>query len=89
MSIACFQTRDVDLAAKVIHLKREARKMEQRMRESHIARLVKGSPESINTSSIHLDVLGEYRRIAGLMSNHVYTLLKDSDPYNMLTRGNG
>jgi phosphate:Na+ symporter len=86
MSIACFQTRDADLAAKVIYLKRDARKMEQRMRESHIARLVKGSAESINTSSIHLDVLGEYRRIAGLMSNHVYTLLKDADPYNISPR---
>jgi phosphate:Na+ symporter len=86
MSIACFQTQDVDLASKVIYLKREARKMEQRMRESHIARLVKGTAESINTSSIHLDVLGEYRRIGGLMSNHVYTLLKDADPYNLLPR---
>ncbi len=86
LSIACFQTRDIDLAAKVIYLKRDARKMEQRMRESHITRLVKGSQESINTSSIHLDLLGEYRRIVGLMSNHVYSLLKDSDPYNLLPR---
>lgn len=86
MSIACFQTRDKDLAAKVIYFKRDARKMEQKMRESHINRLVKGSQESINTSSIHLDLLGEYRRIVGLMSNHVYSLLKDSDPYNLLPR---
>jgi phosphate:Na+ symporter len=86
MSIACYQTRDKDLAAKVIYFKRDARKMEQRMRESHIARLVKGSQESINTSSIHLDLLGEYRRIVGLMSNHVYSLLKDTDPYNLLPR---
>ncbi len=86
MSIACFQTRDKDLAAKVIYLKRDARKMEQKMREAHISRLVKGSQESINTSSIHLDLLGEYRRIVGLMSNHVYSLLKDSDPYNLLPR---
>jgi phosphate:Na+ symporter len=70
----------------VIYLKRDARKMEQKMREAHISRLVKGSQESINTSSIHLDLLGEYRRIVGLMSNHVYSLLKDSDPYNLLPR---
>lgn len=86
MSVACFQTRDKDLAAKVIYFKRDARKMEQKMRESHINRLVKGTQESINTSSIHLDLLGEYRRIVGLMSNHVYSLLKDSDPYNLLPR---
>jgi phosphate:Na+ symporter len=86
MSVACFQTRDRDLAAKVIYLKRNVRKMEQRMREAHIGRMVEGSLESINTSSIHLDLLSEYRRIVGLMSNHVYPLLKDSDPYNILPR---
>lgn len=86
MSIACFQTQDKDLAAKVIFHKRNVRRLEQKMRESHISRLVKGTPESIVTSSIHLDVLGEYRRIVGLMANHVYSLLKDSDPYGLLPR---
>ena len=86
MSIACFETQDKDLAAKVIFHKRNIRRLEQKMRESHMSRLVKGTPESIMTSSIHLDVLGEYRRIVGLMSNHVYGLLKDSDPYGLLPR---
>jgi len=86
MSVACFQTQDKDLAAKVIFHKRNIRKLEQKMRESHVTRLVKGTPESIITSSIHLDVLGEYRRIVGLMSNHVYGLMKDSDPYGLLPR---
>ena len=86
MAIACFQTQDKDLAAKVIFHKRNIRRLEQKMRESHMTRLVKGTPESIQTSSIHLDVLGEYRRIVGLMSNHVYTLLKNSDPYGILPR---
>lgn len=86
MSVACFQTRDKDLAAKVVFHKRNVRRLEQKMRESHMSRLVKGTPESILTSSIHLDVLGEYRRIVGLLSNHVYSLLKDSDPYGILPR---
>lgn len=86
MSIACYQTQDKDLAAKVVFHKRNIRRLEQKMRESHMTRLVKGTPESIRTSSIHLDVLGEYRRIVGLLSNHVYTLLKDTDPYGLLPR---
>lgn len=86
MSIACFQTQDKDLAAKIIFHKRNIRRLEGKMRESHVTRLVKGTPESIVTSSIHLDVLGEYRRIVGLLSNHVYSLLKDSDPYGLLPR---
>lgn len=81
MSVACFQTKDNELAAKVIQLKREIRKMEHEMREAHMARMVKGSAESINSSTIHLDVLSEYRRIVGLMSNHAYPLSKDIDSY--------
>ncbi len=86
MAIACYQTQDKDLAAKVIFHKRNIRKLEQKMRENHVTRLVKGTPESIRTSSIHLDVLGEYRRIVGLLSNHVYGLLKNADPYGILPR---
>jgi phosphate:Na+ symporter len=87
MSVVCFQKQDADLAAKIVFHKRNIRKLEKRMRESHMSRLVKGTPESVNTSSIHLDVLGEYRRIVGLMSNHVYSLLKDTDRYNIMPRG--
>lgn len=86
MAIACYQTQDKDLAAKVVFHKRNVRKLEHKMRESHMSRLVRGTPESVITSSIHLDVLGEYRRIVGLLSNHVYSLLKDSDPYGILPR---
>lgn len=86
LSMSCFQRNDRDLAAKVIFHKRNVRKLEKRMRESHISRLVKGRPESINTSSIHFDVLGEYRRLVGLLSNHVYSVLKQDDPYNLLPR---
>ncbi|MCC7405591.1 MAG: Na/Pi cotransporter family protein [Bdellovibrionales bacterium] len=86
MSVSCFQISDVELASKVIFHKREVRKLEKRLRESHIERLVKGRSDTISTSSIHLDVLSDYRRVVGLMSNHVYGLLKESDPYNILPR---
>ncbi len=86
LSISCFQRQDKDLAAKVVFHKRSIRKLEKRMRESHIERLVQRRQESINTSSIHLDVLGEYRRIVGLLSNHAYGYLKDTDKYNLLPR---
>ncbi|MBT4760981.1 MAG: Na/Pi cotransporter family protein [Bdellovibrionaceae bacterium] len=76
MSLSCFQLQDKDLAAKILKTKRKVRKLEKHMKESHIERIVKGQKNSINTSSIHLDVLGEYRRIVGLMSNHIYHILK-------------
>lgn len=86
LSLSCFQTGDAEVAAKVIFHKRNIRKLEKRMREAHIQRIAEGLRDSITTSSIHMDVLGEYRRIAGLASNHAYPLVKDSDPYNLLPR---
>lgn len=86
LSISCFQVGEMELASKVVFHKREVRKIERKLRESHIERLVKGRAETINTSSIHLDVLSEYRRVVGLLSNHVYGLLKEGDPYNILPR---
>lgn len=79
LSLSCFQRQDHDLARKILVQKRNVRRLEKRFRESHMTRLVKGRPETIRTSSIHLDVLGEYRRIVTLMSGHVYSLVKDGD----------
>ena len=64
-----------------IQLKRDLAKLEIIYRENHISRLNQGLRESINTSSIHLDLLSEYRRIASLLCNHAYatTKIKASD----------
>lgn len=59
-----------------IQLKRELAKTEIQYRENHIYRLNQGLRESINTSSIHLDLLSEYRRIASLLCNHAYATTK-------------
>jgi len=86
LSVSCFQLQSKDLAAKVVFKKRVIRKMEKTMREAHISRLVEGRKETINTSSIHLDVLSDYRRVVGLLANHVYVFLRDSDKYNIVPR---
>lgn len=59
-----------------IQLKRDLAKLEITFRENHISRLNRGLRETINTSSIHLDLLSEYRRIASLLCNHAYTTTK-------------
>lgn len=86
LSVSCFQMQSKDLAAKVVFKKRVIRKMEKTMREAHISRLVEGRKESINTSSIHLDALSDFRRVVGLLANHVYVFLRDSDKYNVFPR---
>jgi phosphate:Na+ symporter len=74
LAVSSFQIESKDLAEKVVHKKREIREMEKQMRELHIARLVQGRKESINTSAIHLDVLSDFRRVIGLMANHMYSI---------------
>jgi phosphate:Na+ symporter len=61
-----------EMCSQAIQLKRDLAKLEITLRENHIGRLNKGMRESINTSSIHLDLLSEYRRIAGLICSHAY-----------------
>ena len=89
MSMTCYQLKDEQLASKVIYHKRALRKKERLYRERHMERLVGAKTKTINTSSIHLDVLSDYRRIVGLMANHVYIHLKDNDKYNIYPRGEG
>jgi phosphate:Na+ symporter len=74
LSLTCFHLQDKDLANRVIMKKRDLRKLEKHFKETHIERLKKGLKESINTSSIHMDLLGDFRRITGLLVNHAYSL---------------
>lgn len=70
MAINSYNNRE--MCEETITLKRELAKMEISLREHHIERLNRGMRESINTSSIHLDLLSEYKRIAGLLCSHAY-----------------
>lgn len=73
-AINSYQTKE--LCEEAIRMKRELAKEEIQLRENHIMRLNRGLTTSINTSSIHLDLLSEYRRIASLLVNHAYKTSK-------------
>lgn len=73
-AINSYQERE--LCPTAIQMKRDLAKTEIIMRENHISRLNQGVSMSINTSSIHLDLLSEYRRIASLLCNHAYSTAK-------------
>jgi phosphate:Na+ symporter len=71
-SLAINAYQNKELCNEAISLKRDLAKTEIMLRENHIGRLHRGLNTSINTSSIHLDLLSEYRRIASLLCNHAY-----------------
>jgi phosphate:Na+ symporter len=71
-----FATRDVALARRLFAEKVAMRAAESRAADSHFARLRAGRPESIETSSIHLDVIRDLKRIHGHIVSVAYPILE-------------
>lgn len=75
LAIAAFAAQDRSLAEKVIRHKSNINLVEREYRQTHIARLHAGLRESIDTSSIHLDVLANLKRVNSLATNIAYAVL--------------
>ena len=75
LAIAAFAAQDRSLAEKVIRHKANINVIEREYRQTHIGRLHEGLRESIDTSSIHLDVLANLKRINSLATNIAYVVL--------------
>jgi phosphate:Na+ symporter len=76
LAMSAFTTRDAALAERVFNNKRRIREAEKEFYSKHIARLESGLSESYETSSIHLDVLTNLKRINTHITNIVYPLRK-------------
>lgn len=76
LGIAAFAGSNADLAQKLINHKAKISEMERDLRQAHITRLHKGLKESIDTSSIHLDVLANLKRINSLITNIAYPIVE-------------
>jgi phosphate:Na+ symporter len=66
----------VELARRLLDRKIRLAQMERDMREAHIRRLHRGLRESIGTSSIHLDVLTNLKRINSYIISIAYPILE-------------
>lgn len=71
LTINAYQNKE--MCKDAVQMKRAFTKLEMTLREHHVERLNKGIRETINTSSIHMDLLSEYRRIGSLLTNHAYS----------------
>lgn len=58
-----FVTRDFNLARQMMEVKVEVRRMEKQSAERHLERLRDGRTDSLQTSSLHLDMLRDLKRI--------------------------
>jgi phosphate:Na+ symporter len=78
LAIAAFAAQDRSLADKAIRHKANINVIEREYRQTHIGRLHEGLKESIDTSSIHLDVLANLKRVNSLATNIAYAVLGES-----------
>jgi phosphate:Na+ symporter len=63
LAMNVFMTGDITLARQLFAEKRAFRELERQAAESHLDRLRSGRIESIQTSSLHLDILRDLKRI--------------------------
>ena len=71
-----FMTGDVEAARKLLREKADMRKAELDAADRHFGRLREGRPESLETTSLHLDVLSDLKRIHSHICSVAYPVLE-------------
>ncbi|MEM9059284.1 MAG: Na/Pi cotransporter family protein [Pseudomonadota bacterium] len=84
LAVAAFMADDEEIAEQLIAKKRNFRDDEQAANHQHLERLREGNAASIDTSSIHLDLLRDLKRIHSHLTAIAYTIT-DREP--VLLRG--
>ena len=75
LALAAFADRNEELARKVIRHERTLGELEHELKQNHLSRLQAGLKESFDTSSIHLELLAELRRINTLLNPLVHSVI--------------
>ena len=75
IALVVFMSGNVDEARKLIAEKTQLRNAELNAAEQHLERLREGRPESLETTSLHLDVLRDLKRIHSHICSVAYPVL--------------
>jgi phosphate:Na+ symporter len=71
-----FMNGDVEAARRLVREKAELRKAELEAADRHFERLREGRPESLETTSLHLDILSDLKRIHSHICSVAYPVLE-------------
>lgn len=77
LALTVFVSRDPDHAVELVAEKDRLRALEAEATERHLERLREGTPASIETSGIHLDILRDLKRIAAHLTSVATPLLEE------------
>jgi phosphate:Na+ symporter len=80
LAITALASGDLDLGKKVLRHKKHLAEIEQEYGQRHLLRLHQGLRESFETSSIHLDLLSNLRRINSIVCRMAYPVIDRRHP---------
>jgi len=83
LALNVFMAGDARLARRLLEEKVQFRDMERNASDAHMARLASGRPETVATSSLHLDIIRDLKRINSHLTSVAYPIL---DAAGELTR---
>ena len=75
LAINTFVSDDCELAKVLYEKKQELHKLEKRSVSKHLQRIGKGIADSLETSSMHIDVIRDYKKVNSLLSSIAYPIL--------------
>ncbi|MCK4871366.1 MAG: Na/Pi cotransporter family protein [Phycisphaerales bacterium] len=75
-----FATRDKSLARSLLRHKKHLDKLDFELRKRHFERLTQGQPGTLETSSVHLDILTNLKAVNSQLTIVVYPILEDTVP---------
>lgn len=78
MAQTVFATQNAMLARRLVEIKEDVRRLEKQSAERHLQRLREERPESIQTSSLHLDILRDLKRIHAHIAAVAHPILDQS-----------
>ena len=78
LAMAVFIAADVKMARQLLSEKVNFRERERQLAERHLDRLRSGRAESIETSSLHLDILRDLKRINSHLTSVAYPILEQA-----------
>lgn len=78
LAMTVFVTRDAGMARELVKAKDAIRDIERDATQNHLRRLRDGTSSSLETSSLHLDVLRDLKRIVAHLTSVAHPILEDS-----------
>ncbi|CAD5106379.1 Na/Pi cotransporter family protein [Zestomonas carbonaria] len=79
LGLAVFVYGDLEGARQLLREKRRFRAQERRLAHAHVGRLYHRNVQSIETSSLHLELIADMKRLNSLFCSSAYVVLEGSD----------